>query len=417
MTDLQIPSQEFESRRKRARELARERGLAALVVWSRNATTVDWYGDVMYLTNHHTPFPQLPDNLPAWAGRSHSVLVLPVDDDPTLVVDTVEYRADLLQLEDIRVGFNVPATVAAVLRDKDLADKPLGLVGRESFLLSSYEILRAELGGNVRLTPADDIVATLRRKKSQAELRLVRHAADVGIQCVTTMMEAIEPGRTEGDVVGEGMRAAAQLGAFPYDVAVASGPHSSNFQWARLPSWDTERALEAGDLIHIDFYGPVLGYYTDFVRSTVVAGEPTAEQFELLEGAVACVESIIDEIQPGVGFGSLWQRGTDWLKENGFAKRAEVREAEAETREGMFPGFGHCIGLGGGEPPYIMQGVEDPVEESMVIAVEILLTRPEVGGAGFEQDVIVTSEGCDVITRDCRSRWWRHSNGSGGGLP
>jgi Xaa-Pro aminopeptidase len=416
VTDSEIPPHEFEERRERAQELARERGLAGLVVWSRNATTVDWYGDVMYLANHHTPFPQLPDNLPAWAGRAHSVLVLPVDGDPALVVDTVEYRADLVQVKDVRVGFNVPATVAAVLREKRLADEPLGLVGRESYLLSSHEILRAELGGNVQLAPADDILAILRRRKSEAELSLIRHAGEVGVECMSAMMDAITPGMTEGDVVAEGMKTAAKLGAFPYDVAVASGPHSANFQWARLPSWDTERPLAAGDLIHIDFYGPVRGYYTDFVRSTVVGGEPTADQFELLEGAVEFVESIIDQVRPGVAFGSLWQHGQDWLEANGFRKPVErPPEPEAATLEGMFPGFGHCIGLGGAESPYLMEGVGDTAEEGMVIAVEVLLTQPEVGGVGFEQDVIVTAEGCDVITRGCPARWWGSPNGSAGG--
>ena len=47
----------------------------------------------------------------------------------------------------------------------------------------------------------------------------------------------------------------------------------------------------------------------------------------------------------------------------------------------MFPGFGHGIGLGT-EDPYIMPGVATVLEENMVVAVEILLSRAGVGGAG-----------------------------------
>jgi Xaa-Pro aminopeptidase len=406
VSGLEIPPEEFEDRRRRVRERARERGLAGLVVWSRNATTVDWYGDVLYLSNHHTPFPQLPDNLPVWAGRSHSVLVLPVDGDPVLVVDTVEYRRDLVRVDDVRIGLNVPATVAAVLRDTGLAREPLGVVGRESLLLSSYEILREELGGELDTVPVDDILAEARRVKSDAELSLVRHAADVGVECVTAIMEAIGPGRTEGDVVGEGLRVAARRGAFPYDVAVTSGPHSESFQWARLPSWDTTRRLQAGDLIHVDFWGPVLAYYTDFVRSSVVGGRATQSQLELLEGAIAFVEHVVAAIKPGVTFGELWTRGSDWLAENGFDGRevADSRPGETSVAD-MYPGFGHCIGLGV-EGPYVMPGAPAWVEERMVIAIEILLSRAGVGGAGFEQDVVVTADGADVITRACPARWW-----------
>jgi hypothetical protein len=84
------------------------------------------------------------------------VLVLPVGGDPVLVVDSVEYRDDLVAVDDVRVGLNVPATVAAVLREQGLAHERLGLVGRESLLLSSYQILIDELGGAPRFEPAED---------------------------------------------------------------------------------------------------------------------------------------------------------------------------------------------------------------------------------------------------------------------
>ena len=402
---LRIPSAEFKERRERARSLAEEQGLAGLVVWSRNATTVDWYGDVMYLTNHHNPFPQLADNSPAWSGRSHSVVVLPVDGEATLVADTVEYREDLLEIDDVRVGFNVPALVAKVLGEKGIAGGRLGLVGRESLLWSSYELLVDALGRAPQLEPADEIVLGLRRRKSEAELRLVRNAAHAGCACVTAMMDAVQAGRTEGDVVGEGLRVAAQQGLVPYDIAVASGPHAECFQWSRLPSWDSERPLESGDLIHIDCWGPVLGYYTDLVRSAAVGGSAPSAQTDLLDGSVAFVEHVIEAIRPGVTFGALWERGAAWLTANGFDEPEETVGTEGATRAGMFPGFGHGIGLGT-EDPYIMPGVAAVIEENMVIAVEILLSRAGIGGAGFEQDVIVTASGCDVITAACPSRWW-----------
>ena len=397
---------ECAGRRRRAVEAARERGLAGLLVWSRNATTVDWYGDVYYLTNHHTPFPQLPDNPPAWAARSHSVLVLPVDAEPVLVVDSAEYRADLVSVEAVRVGFNVPRLVAQVMREKGLAGKEVGLVGRESYLHSSHRLLAAELGEHdLYLQPADDILETQRRRKSDAELGLMRHAAAVGVQCMDAMMAAVEVGRTEGQIVGEGYRLAAELGASPYDIAVASGPHSGNFQWARMPSWDTERRLEHGDLIHIDFWGPVLGYYTDFVRSSVVGRDPTSAQRELLEGAVAFVQEVIEGIRPGATFGELWLRGDGWLARNGFAEDVSARAPGEVALSDMFPGFGHCIGAGV-EGPYIVEGETTPIESGMVIAVEILLTKDGVGGAGFEQDVVVHPDRIEVLTEACRSRWW-----------
>ena len=246
------------------------------MVWSRNATTADWYGDVMYLTNHHNPFPQLADNPPAWSGRAHSVLVLPVDGEATLISDTVEHRVRSHRARRRATRLQCPRARREGDRQKGARRRAAGLVGRESLLWSSYELLAEALGHKPQLETADEIVLGLRRRKSEAELRLVRNAARAGCECVTAMMEAVEAGRTEGDVVGEGLRVAAQSGFVPYDIAVASGPHAACFQWARLPSWDSERPLENGDLVHIDCWGPVLGYDPDLVRSAAVGGSAPA---------------------------------------------------------------------------------------------------------------------------------------------
>ena len=100
------------------------------MIWSRNATTVDWYGDVMYLSNHHSGFPQQPDNPPHWSGRGHSVLILPVEGEPVLISDTAEYREDLISVEDVRVALHIPSLVAEVLHERGLACSRGGWVGR-----------------------------------------------------------------------------------------------------------------------------------------------------------------------------------------------------------------------------------------------------------------------------------------------
>jgi Xaa-Pro dipeptidase len=326
------------------------------------------------------------------------VLILPVEGDAVLVSDSAEYRKDLSTVDEVRIGLNLPALTASVLKELGLQRAPLGLVGRESLLLSSYELLCDALGTTPTLTSCDDILAGLRMIKSPAELDLMRVAAEIGAQTMGAMFDAVRAGNTEGDVAGEGWRTAARRGAFPYDTAMTSGPRSAQFQWARLPSWDHRRPLEQGELIHIDLYGPAIeGYWTDFVRSGVVGGAPNAAQKSLLEGSIEHVQTLIAAIRPGITFGDLWRVGDAWRNANGFA---------AGPLDAMFPAFGHCIGLGGSEAPFITNGATALVEENMVIAVETLLSVPDVGGAGFEQDVIVTRTGCEVITEACPARRW-----------
>ncbi|CAA9243698.1 MAG: hypothetical protein AVDCRST_MAG83-2112 [uncultured Arthrobacter sp.] len=402
-----IPTDEFAQRRARACAAAAERGFHALVVWSRGGATADFYGDVMYLANHVTAFPTQPDNLPLWAARGHSVLVLPVSGEPVLVVDSYDYRQDLATVSDVRVGLHIPALVAEVLKELGLEGSPLGLIGRESFLHSSYGLLEHHLGYTPDLTACDEILTDLRLIKSSAELDLMRAAATIGSEAMTEMLAAVRVGGNEGEVAGEGWRAAARRGGFPYDTSITSGPHSQHFQWARLPSWDIHRPLERGDILHVDFYGPMSqGYWVDMARTTIVGTGPTRNQAAVLEGAVTLVEHITAEIRPGITYGELWQVGDDWRQTHGFPVRPEEGSGCLVGLDADFPAYGHSLGLGL-EGYYLQEGSALVVQPGMVISVETLLSREDVGGANFEQNVIVTADGHELLTGASPAMPWQ----------
>jgi Xaa-Pro aminopeptidase len=404
VSELSIPPQEFKERQARALRAAADRGLDGLLVWSRGGTSVDFYGDVLYLANHHSPFPPNQDTT-RWAGRSYSALVLPVEGGPTLVVDLPDPPLDRLQVDDVRATLRVPQTAAAVLREKGLAAGRVGLVGRDTLLVSHLRTIEEALGGPFSFEPADEILDRMRMVKSDNELPLVRHAAEVGVGWMRTMMEAVEAGKTEGDIVGEGLRYLAAHSGYPYDLGVASGPNSHQFERIGIPSWDSSRPLENGDLLHIDMWGPVETYYTDFVRSTVVGGKPTPEQRRVLEGSIALIEHVIAGVRPGVTIGSLYDRGAGWLAENGFEAHRADSVASGTEFGNLFPAFGHSIGLGL-EHPWIIDGEPTLVEQNMVLAIECAVGLPAVGAAGFEQDLLVTAEGHEVLTSGCPSTWW-----------
>ena len=296
----------------------------------------------------------------------------------------------------VRITPRVLEETISVLIEKGLDRGGLGLVGQRSMLLANYLGFERVLGRPLESIPADDVLATLRRIKSDNEIELMRYAADVGGAWMTAMLEAAEPGRTEGDIVGEGLRELAALGLFPYDVAVGSGPTSYRYQRVGLPSWDAERLLEHGDLLHIDAWGPVGGYYTDLARSTVVGGHPSPAQREVLDASIALVGHLIEAVRPGRRIGELYDRGTDWLSRNGFVDDSAFGD--------LFPAFGHCIGLGH-EEPWIVTGETTELVPRMVIAIEAFVTLPNVGAAGFEQNVLVTEDGNEILTT-CRPQWW-----------
>jgi hypothetical protein len=125
-----IGAAEFGARRSTAAAAARDRGYSGLVVWSRGGTTVDYYGDVLYLTNHHSTFPNVNDSPGAWAARGHAVLLLRSDGRAVLLTDYYDDPDDRVRIEDVRVVTDLPRAAADVVRGLEMDGGPLGLVGR-----------------------------------------------------------------------------------------------------------------------------------------------------------------------------------------------------------------------------------------------------------------------------------------------
>src|SRR5262245_45840942 len=118
ITKIEIPEAEFAQRRESAVRLAREAGLAGLLVVSRGGAALDRYGDIMYLANHYTSFPYIPDLPGAWTGRAHSFMVMPVDEAPTLIVDIPSIEAVRMPRDQILLADLVTEDVIATMRKK-----------------------------------------------------------------------------------------------------------------------------------------------------------------------------------------------------------------------------------------------------------------------------------------------------------
>lgn len=399
-----ISATEYAQRRERLRALAAERGLDGVLVVSRGANGADWGADIVYLTNHYSAFPQIPDRPGRWTGRGFSGLVMPADEDGTLVVEIPDWREDLVHVGDVSVSLDLWTGIAHALRERGLAASHVGLIGRESLLHVTVERIREELP-DLRLSWADDLIESLRRIKSEAEVALMRESTRVGCDMVEAFVSAAVPGATEADCVLAALNRGLPQGAFPLDIPVASGAHVDHFLWDRMPSWDWKRPLEAGDMIHPDMYGTVNGYFYDMVRTTVAGRTATPAQREVLEASVAVVLHIIDGMRPGVSCGELFERGSSWLTEHGFeAPGAEASEGVAMLGQ-SYPSFGHSLGLAW-ENPSIVEGEQAVLEPNMVVAVEAEVGRPGAGTGAFEHNVLVTESGVEILTTHAENVWW-----------
>jgi Xaa-Pro aminopeptidase len=399
-----IPRAEFDERRTRLRERIAERGLDGVLVVARGANGADWGGDIVYLTNHYSPFPQIPDRPPAWSGRGHGGLVMPADSDGTLVVEIPDWRDDLVRIDDVRYKLDLWAGIAEALSDRGLGSAKIGLIGRESLPYVAVDRIKQALP-DIEFEWADDIIEDMRLRKSEAEIVLMRESVRVGSEMVEAFVTAAVPGATEADCVLAALNKGIPQGAFPLDIPVASGPNVDHFQWDRMPSWDWKRKLEPGDMIHPDMYGTVHGYFYDMVRTTVAGRKVTDAQREVLQASVDVVEHVVAAMRPGVSCEALFHVGAEWLTENGFDAPGAETAGDVAYLGQSFPSFGHSMGLTW-EHPWLMPGEKTELEPGMVFAVEAEVGRPGAGTGAFEHNVLITEDGHEVLTKSLKNVWW-----------
>jgi len=357
------------------------------------------YADVLYLTNHYSQQPYAGDEAGIGEGRSHGVVVLPVDGPTYLIVDTTYWRPDLCVYDEVRLSTHVPTAAADAIRSAGLAGKKVAITGLSYMTAAAYLGL-LEHSPSTRFERVDRLVEQFRVRKSPAELDLIRQAAELGNKTVNALMDGVVAGATESEAVAEAARVLTAGGGVLYDAASASGPWSTDFTHARLPSFDHLRELLPGDLFRVDCYGAYGGYFFDFARSRCVGDAPTPDQQLLLETAVQCIETMCADLKPGMSAGELFKVGDSFLAASEFTHRFPSPSTEVVS----FPALGHGLGLGW-EWPYIQPDVEFELAPSTYLALEVQLAHPDTGGVMFEHDVLVTGDGCEILTT-ARSRWW-----------
>jgi Xaa-Pro aminopeptidase len=309
MDQPSIPLDEFATRRKRLADEAGERGMAGVLVWGQGGASFDFFGETMYLTNHHPMIPHAPLD-PALTGGGYAAVLIPVSGEAVLITTSLNDPDERMGIDDVRQDNRLPQAIGAAIEEKGLANEVIGLVGRETLLAYLDAELRAA-APNVTFEPCDEILNYHRMIKSAAELDMMRYAAEKGNDWMNATIAAMIPGVTEADVVATGLDRFIRDGGVQYDVAIAAGAKSDHY-WgsSTIPHWNTTRPLEVGDMVHCDLWGLVDSYMTDFARSTVVGNDPSPDQLRVLEDAIGIIEAIVAEIRPGRPISDLYSKTT-----------------------------------------------------------------------------------------------------------
>jgi Xaa-Pro aminopeptidase len=258
---------------------------------------------------------------------------------------------------------------------------------------ATLEIASSEAGSDSQvatsLVATDGIVERLRIVKDAHEVEMLRRGAELLSAVALDVLRDVRVGMKEQELAAkiDWRIKSAGFERCSFETIVASGPN------AALPHAHAgDRALTEGDLVVLDFGGVYGGYCVDLTR-TVALGEPDPEMHRVYQAVLEAQKAAIAAVKPGVRAGDI----------DAAARTALGRHTLADA-------FGHSTGHGLGieihETPRIgprRDGAggaaqDETIGPGMVFTVEPGAYLPGWGGVRIEDDVLVTSDGVEVLT-------------------
>jgi Xaa-Pro aminopeptidase len=241
--------------------------------------------------------------------------------------------------------------------------------------------LRELLPERVELAGVDGLIEGLRAIKDAQEVARIRSASQIADAALERLLEGGLAGRSERELALELEQVMRLLGAQrpSFESIVAAGAHGA------LPH-ATPRDVEVarGQLVVIDWGAQLDGYCSDCTR-TIAAGEPDDAARAVYELVLEAQVSGLEAVRAG----------------------AAGREVDAVTRATIDAGghgerFGHGVGHGVGldihEGPRLSQRSDDILATGNAVTVEPGIYLPGQFGVRIEDLVVVTDDGCDILT-------------------
>jgi Xaa-Pro aminopeptidase len=244
-----------------------------------------------------------------------------------------------------------------------------------------YARLREIVPESVELIGVSGLVEGLRAVKEPGELEKVRAAVALADASFEEVLGAGLIGRTEREVaiaIEHDMRMrGAQRPSF--ETIVAAGAHGA------LPhAQPREVTIRRGDMVVIDWGAELDGYCSDATR-TVAAGEPSEDARDIYQLVLEAQLAGVQAVKDGAGG-----------REVDGAARGVIEQAGYGERFGH--GLGHGVGIDVHEAPRLSQRSEDRLTANNVVTVEPGIYLPERFGVRIEDTVVVTADGCEVLT-------------------
>src|SRR5688572_17859849 len=229
---------------------------------------------------------------------------------------------------------------------------------------------------------ASDVLSGLRLRKDQAEVEAMRRAVRIAQDALEATIPLIKIGMTEKELSSELVVQLLKHGSdseMPFAPIVSGGPNSANPHAS-----PTERKLQAGDLLVVDWGATYDSYISDLTR-TFAVGEVNEEYKKIHKIVQEANAAGRAAARPGIPCANVDKAARDVIEKSGYGKYFTHRT-------------GHGIGMEGHEDPYIRGDNMQLLEPGMAFTVEPGIYLPDRNGVRIEDNVVIAEDGADVLS-------------------
>ena len=284
--------------------------------------------------------------------------------------------------DDTGIPDHLGRRIAGELEQRCLSGEAVGID------MTDMVTLNALHRAGVQTADGSQVMLSARELKTPAEIDLLEHAASIVDGVYEEIFRMLRPGVTESEIVAHAMRYLFERGSEQVEaINAVSGPRSNPH-----PHVFSDRLLRPGDTAFFDIIHSFMGYRTCYYRCFSVGGA-SQSQVDAYKQCREWLDEAIALIRPG--------RTTDEIAKV-WPSAEELGFANEEACFGLQ--FAHGLGVGLYESPMIsrLHSLEHPTEikKDQVFAIETYCPgRDGVSAARIEEEVVVTDEGCRIITK------------------